>query len=827
MPISIEAGEAGREAITRFDFSEHALSSLDGAPGAIFRHALTQSGDHILLACSAAAKALLEASGATTAYAVTPLFSTMSKTEGGRLDALLKSAAADGSAWEFEWSWRGADRQTRWLRAFGQPLEIAASHVVWDAFIYDISGAKTREHQLGDAVTASRQGLLQIDPPSGALTPLSNLLELTGYTSSEIDSIETCFRQGIIWPEDQAQVADVLEKLNSGRVEQGEVEFRVKKRDGRSFWALGRAEVTHRNADGSAANVVGSIVDITERKHYEQQARLAESAFDSHFAVIITDARGYVTQINRAFTKLMQYAPEDIVGKDMRVLRSSRHADAFYEDMYKHIHRGERWVGDVWRRRKDGVDIPLWQTANVVRNTDGEITHMVGYMIDISELLAARAEAERLALYDPLTGLPNRRYLTDRLDAAVTACQRHGHMGAVLFLDLDQFKTINDSMGHIAGDELLIEVADRLRSLIRHDDVVSRFGGDEFVVLLCDCGTDTVAGEHLVRRAVARIENELRRPVEIGGHKLQISGTIGVAVFPDGSGEASDYLRFADTAMYRGKEAGRDRHQFYNPDMLHRAEQRMVLEQSLRVALDEQQFELFAQPIVNADTEITSAEVLLRWRHPNGELLSPDTFLQVAEDCALIEALGAWIFDEFVNIWKRWQVHADNIPLGSLSMNVSPRQLADERFVDALETWALANSELGNSITLELTERSFLQDVAHGEARVRRLRNAGFRISLDDFGSGYASLTCLRELPFDEIKIDRSFVSALTHDKTAEAIIKTIISLGHSLDVAVIAEGVETPTQRQFLLDLNCAWQQGFLHGEPQPWRQFMATLFT
>ena len=692
----------------------------------------------------------------------------------------------------------------------GEPLRVTGT-------IIDITQLKRTEEQLKIVLGTARQGLWEWEPVTDRLSPLANWLEITGYAPGELTSMTQCYERGVVLADDCAAVVAYLEALRRGDVREAEIEFRIKKKSGEIFWALTRAAVMATNDAGEALSIIGTNIDISERKLVEEQQRVAATSFESHGAIVITDAAGRMLQVNPAFSELLQYDANDIVGQHIDMLRNARLEDGSKDNVARELTQRGRWDGEAWKRRKDGSEVPVWETITTVRNEAGCVTHCVSNMIDISERLLAEKEVERLAFYDSLTGLPNRRYLATRIEQAIAAAKRTNTSGAVLFLDLDQFKKINDSLGHSAGDEVLVQVAQRLQGLTRQGDVVSRLGGDEFVVLIGDAGSDPERCDEFVSRVAARIEAELRRPYQVEGRALHITGTMGVSIFPRDGDTASDFLRFADTAMYRGKAEGRNNVRFYHPAMVEKASERLALEEDLRLALDGDEFELYFQPQIHATRGPIGAEALLRWRHPTEGFVEPDKFIPVAEDSGLIEPIGRWVIKTAFEALAAWIADRTMPVLEHVSINVSSHQFRSEGFVAYLRDCAREFSVPPSRVVLELTERAVIEDIDNASEKMAQLRALGFRFSLDDFGVGYSSLSYLRRLPLDELKIDRSFVADVTSDDNADAIAQTIIAMGTHLGFAIIAEGVETEAQRNFLQTRGCSTFQGYYFCRPLP----------
>ena len=669
--------------------------------------------------------------------------------------------------------------------------------------------------QLAELVLrAGRQAYWQWLPESDSLLPIANWFKVTGYPDHSQMQMSLFLEAGTPSSGGSASADKVFNDLVTGRVDDADFEIRLCKSSGESFWAQIWCTATHRDQSGRATSVVGSVTDVSASKVIEERARFAASAFDTHIPLVITDAQGTVVQINRAFTNLLQYEANEIVGHDMRILRSSKHDEQFYEDMYSHVLAGKRWGGEIWRRRKDGTEVPLWQTVNVVRKEDGELSHVMGLMIDISERIAAQRDVERLAYFDPLTDLPNRRTLMSELRSELEACALSGARGALVFLDLDNFKTINDSMGHHAGDTLLTQLAKRLRSAVRRDDLVSRFGGDEFVLLLKGVRGDEAQTKKL-DAVVKRIELALQEPYSIDGRNIHATASLGVVTFPKEASTAEDYIRFADAAMYQAKAGGRNKHRYYEPSMAAHANERLELEQALRASLNAGQLELFYQPQFAHGEGAVAVEALARWYHPELGFTPPHKFLPIAEESGLINDLGHWVLTDACNAIREWSRDGTMETIDHVSINVSTAQFVDPQFEATLVQECERAQITHAQVRLELKEGTFVSDVAQAAKKMKALKDLGFHFSLDDFGTGYSSLSHMRKLPFDEIKVDRSFVADIGTDEEGDAILRTIIQLGLNLNMEVVAEGVESDLQRAFLLENGCTRYQGFLFARP------------
>ncbi|HEY6898427.1 MAG TPA: EAL domain-containing protein [Rhodocyclaceae bacterium] len=572
--------------------------------------------------------------------------------------------------------------------------------------------------------------------------------------------------------------------------------------------------------NGALRAVVGISTDITERKQDEERLRLAATILATTVeGVMITDADGNVVSANLAFTEITGYDLDEVLGKNPRFLRSERQDPAFYQAMWATLEEAGVWQGEIWNRRKNGELYPEWLTITAIKNSQQKLTHYVGVFSDISSLKRSQEQLERLAHFDPLTDLPNRVLFQDRLAHAIDRAQRYDHLIAVLLLDLDGFKTVNDSLGHPVGDRLLQEVASRLKSCIRVEDTVSRLGGDEFALVLADMndGSDAI---DVVRKILASIQ----LPFDLDGAGARVSASIGIAVYPADGDNATDLVRNADAAMYGAKEAGRNGYHFYQATMTHRAQERLLQERALRRGIDQCEFEVWFQPQVSLHSgAVTGAEALVRWRDPGRGLVSPAEFIPLAERTGLIVPLGAQVLDQVCAHARRWL--DEGLPFGRLAVNVAAPQIDRSDFVLTLRQ-ALENAGLPpDRLEIEITESLIMENSAHARDVMLAIQQLGVTTSIDDFGTGYSSLAYLKELPIDNLKIDRAFVKGLPEDSNDVAITRAIISMAHSLGFKVIAEGIETQSQRDFLGAEHCDEAQGYLISQPLPAAEFEAWL--
>jgi diguanylate cyclase (GGDEF)-like protein/PAS domain S-box-containing protein len=574
----------------------------------------------------------------------------------------------------------------------------------------------------------------------------------------------------------------------------------------------------------SPEGVPGTMIvleDITDRTNAQQQLKLAATAFETHEALLIRDAQKRILRVNSAFKNVTGCTDAELLGKEPTTLSNSVEGDSETARIWSIVDQEGAWDGERVNYRADGSTFSAWQTITAVTDDSGEITHYVENYTDISELKQALADAERLALYDPLTELPNRRYLAEQLEASIFSFKRHGTTSALLFIDLDQFKNINDSLGHAVGDEILIQVAKRLAAIIRAEDTIARLGGDEFVIVLSDLGKEPTKCVDHARRIADKIHGELGKTYHVETHDLNITPTIGVTLFPEEGKTVDTILQEADSAMYQGKADGRNITKFFHPSMQSEAQERLGLERDLRTAIERDELELFFQPQYDRDCRIFAAETLLRWQHPNRGSVSPSVFIPIAEDSGLILDIGRWVFRRAVECLRRWD-NDDTMFFDHLAINVNSRQFRSPDFVRETIRDLVSVGVPPQRVVIEVTEGTVIDNFKETALKMAQLRDIGIRFSVDDFGIGYSSLSYLSRLPLDQLKIDRSFVTDVLEDANDAVIAETIIGMGNSLHFQTIAEGVENIEQLQFLRDKGCHGFQGFLFSKAVQEHEFL-----
>lgn len=576
-----------------------------------------------------------------------------------------------------------------------------------------------------------------------------------------------------------------------------------------------------RNEQGQVIGIFGISRDMTEIKKAEEEVRIAALAFDSREGMLVTDARAVIQRVNRAFTEVTGYSAEEAIGRTPAMLRSDRHDQAFYRRLWESIAREGSWRGQIWNRRKDGQIYPEWLSISAIRDQSGEITHYFASFSDISEPKEAERRISELAFYDPLTDLPNRRLFLDRLEQALFASARTERRGALCLLDLDNFKRLNDTRGHDVGDQLLVEVARRLRRCVRQGDTVARLGGDEFVVLIDELGRDDIPAASHAEAVTEKIREALERPFVLSGIEVRITTSIGVSLFPTPAEGMDDLLKHADLALYAAKEAGRNRARFFNPEMQAAIDARTELEAGLHRALANGEFLLHYQPQVATDGRLIGVEALLRWEGRDGAI-SPGHFVPLAEETGLILPIGDWVLETACRQIAEWSRHPATGHI-HVSVNISPRQFRQPDFVTRVQSILNRTTANPRHLVIEVTEGLIADgpggaDGMHGIVETMgELKRLGVGLSMDDFGTGYSSLSRLKHVPLDELKIDRSFVQDVVHDPHAEGIVVAIISMCQSLGLRVVAEGVETDAQRRVLESHGCHVHQGFLFSPAVP----------
>lgn len=622
-----------------------------------------------------------------------------------------------------------------------------------------------------------------------------------------------------VHPEDRERaISETIASLRS-KATDVKLAWRIVRPDGR----IRHLEVHNhivRDEKGWALRLIGADFDVTERKETEERLLLTEIVFDhSPVAIMISDADNRIISVNQSFVRITGYSKSEVLGRDPKLLSSELHDAAFFSRMWASLESSDFWEGEIWDRRKSGEIYPKWMTVNVVRDREEPSRiHYVSIFSDITERKQAEEHIHHLAHHDPLTSLPNRMALEARLEQSLAEADRNQRSVAVMFLDLDRFKTINDSLGHHVGDLLLIEVARRLRHTVRSSDTVARLGGDEFVVVLPALDVPGLAAS-----VAGSILEALGQPYLIGEHTVHCTPSIGVSIYPQDGGDVDAVMKYADTAMYHAKELGRNSFQFFSAEMNQTAMKRLEVEQQLRDALKSDQFVLHYQPRFDRNGGITGIEALIRWNRPGYGLQLPGDFIAIAEESDLIIRLGDWVLTTATRQLRAWLDAGRSPPPVAVNLSVRQLRLTDlpMKIANAVDAAALPT----HLLEFELTESMAMENPERAAKLLGELRGMGSRLAIDDFGTGHSSLSYLKSLPFDYLKIDRSFVAGIAHDLSDFAIVRGTIALAHSLGLSVVAEGVETLEQHTLLKSVGCDEFQGFYLSRPLPLNELEAFL--
>jgi diguanylate cyclase (GGDEF)-like protein/PAS domain S-box-containing protein len=717
------------------------------------------------------------------------------------------------------------DGSYKWMLDHGLVVSRNASHKAARVIgtLSDISERKAAESKLRMLSTAIEQS-----PTSVVITNLDATIEYvnprfteaTGYSLAEaVGKNPRVLQSGLT---DVSVYKDMWKTLTEGRTWVGELIN--KRKDGALYF-----EEVHispvKDINGDVSHYVAVKVDISARKLAEDNLRIAAAVFQSQEGMIVADVNAVILRVNKAFTEITGYSAEEVIGSTPKVLSSGLHDKVFYDAMWETLGKSGTWEGEVWNRRKNGEAYLERLIITAVKNDAGKVTNYVATMTDITSSKEASEEIHNLAFYDPLTQLPNRRLLLDRLKQALAVSARSGRYGALLFLDLDHFKTLNDTLGHDIGDQLLKQVSVRLSACVRKVDTVARLGGDEFVVLLENLSSKSIEAAAQTEIIGTKIQTSLARPFIIGSHEHHSAGSIGATLFLNQEQAGVEaILKQADIAMYQAKDSGRNAIRFFDQDMQDAVIARANMEHELRAAITQMQFQLNFQPQVDDEGTILGAEVLIRWSHPQRGIVLPGEFIDLAEDTGLILPIGKWVLNAACAQLKAWRDHPYTKNL-TLSVNVSAKQFRQANFVEQVQSVINHYAINPSLLKLELTESILFKDINGMISTMNALRSIGIGFELDDFGTGYSSLQYLKKLPLSQLKIDQSFVRDIAIDSNDRTLVLTIITMAHSLGLEVIAEGVETQQQLDFLKENGCDHYQGYLFSKPVPLDEFEALL--
>ena len=639
-----------------------------------------------------------------------------------------------------------------------------------------------------------------------------------GYREDEIGDDRFVWEK-LCHPDDLTAAYEAIKRCMADPSARYQVEFRMKHKRGDWRWMLSQGTI-QRTEEGLPARFVGCHIDITERKLIEEQQRLFTKVIASIAdGVVVTDPNKRIISVNQAFTHLTGYSPSEVLGQTPAILQSGRQDERFYREMWRQIETTGHWQGEIWNRRKSGEIYPELLSISAVRNGGGEITNYVGVFNDITSSKQYEERLNYLAYHDALTGLPNRTLFQQRLKETLGRARRHEQVVAVLYIDLDHFKNINDSLGHHVGDRLLQAVASRLTNNVREVDTVGRFGGDEFAVLL-----DVIDDNRDAATVARKLIEALARPFQIAEHQFYISASMGIGCYPQDGADVEELFKNADTAMYRAKAEGRNNYQYFSAEMNAKMLENLLMSNGLRRALERDEFMLHYQPRLDMATgQVTGVEALIRWRHPELGMVPPSQFIPLAEESGLIDPIGEWVLKTACRQMRDWL--DAGLSLERLAVNLSARQF---RHPDLLNRIAAVLAETGlpaHHLEIEVTESMVMHKPENTAVVLGQIKSMGIAISIDDFGTGYSSLSYLKRFPIDFLKIDQSFVRGVPDNSDDVAIVRAIIAMAKSLKLALIAEGVETADQRSFLREEGCEEAQGYLFSRPVPGSEVEAFL--
>ncbi len=791
-------------------------------PGVVFQFQARPDGSFCFPFASEAIRDIYKVSPEDVREDAAKVFAVIHPDDYDKVVASIRMSALNLTPWRYEYRVRFANDTVRWLFGNALPQREADGSVLWHGFITDVTERKRATASLLESearfrtMADSAPVLIWISRPDKFFHYFNKgWLEFTGRTMEE--EIRNGWTANV-HPEDFQRCFDTYVTSFDARRE-FTMEYRLRRFDGEYRWLLDHGVPLY-DEHKTFLGYIGSCIDITRRKLAETDLRIASTAFESQEAMAITDKDQIILRVNQAFIRVTGYSAEEAVGKTPALLKSGLQKTEFYQAMWAGLSRDGHWQGEIWNRRKNGEVYPEWLNITAVTDDAGKVTNYVASFSDITERKTAENEIQHLAFYDPLTQLPNRRLLYERLKHGIDMERRDGKQMALLMLDLDRFKAVNDSLGHKAGDTLLQQAAARITTRLREVDMVARLGGDEFIVLLEDITHPDDAA-----RVAEEIIADLSKPFRLmQSDDVRIGASIGISVYPQHGNNVEMLLDHADAALYHAKDQGRGCFAYFSEDLTIAVRERIKLEARLRKAIEQRELRMFYQPQIDiASDRIVGAEALVRWQDPIEGLIPPARFIPIAEETKLIVEIGEWVLRETCRQGRQWLDMG--LPAITLAVNVSPHQFRRSN-INALVAKILAETGFpAGRLELEITESGLMENKDNATDILNNLRAQGVRLAIDDFGTGYSSLTYLKHFPLDVLKIDKGFIDEIPHNKDDMEIAATIVAMGHTLGFKVLAEGVETLEQLVFLQAQNCDLYQGYLKSRPLPAEEFAALL--
>lgn len=675
------------------------------------------------------------------------------------------------------------------------------------------------ERRLQQALEAAQNGMWDWHMQSGQLYFSPSYAALLGIPEQALETDQQQWMQRLHPNDREALLRHLQQRISAADPTPYEVNYRLRHADGSYRWIQFRGRLLL-DEQGQAERLIGTASDITQRRRDEDSLRQAAAVFDAtQEGVLVTDAEQHIVHCNPAFTRITGYSQTEILGQSPSLLKSGRHDRSFYASLWHALQTRGAWSGEVWNRRKNGEIYPQWQCIRVIHDEQGEISHYVAVFSDISALKRSQRELDYLAHHDPLSNLPNRLLFTERVEHALERARSDQHSGAVLLIDLDHFKHINESLSHNIGDLLLKAVGERLSTQLGKRMTLARLGGDEFGLLDEQCSNAEQAAV-----MAQRLQNSLTLPFQVADKELFITASIGICLYPEDANDVAQVLRNADSALFKAKSSGRENYAFYSQELTTHAHQRVEMASALRHALDRQELRVHYQPLYHLTSRaLIGVEALVRWQHPERGLVPPGEFIPIAEETGLIGAIDAWVLQQSCRQMVTWR--NAGLELQFVAVNASSRLFSrgelDLRVAEVLRDTGLDPA----CLELEVTESAVMDDPDAALALLQRLRDLGVRLAIDDFGTGYSSLARLKRLPVHKLKLDQSFVRGLPNDQDDIAITRAVIALGHSMGLKVLAEGIEQADQLDLLCQLGCDHGQGYYFGRPQPAAQLQQTL--